>query len=244
MQVKDKSNILYGKKLVVCGDSFTQGDFTGFVDENGLQGKDSPVIFDPKQQMYKTYPWWIAERNDMELVNEALCGSTMALSKAHLADPEHVDISDRSPFALERYKKVPLDADYILLQFGLNDMHNTHLGSIDDETNETFFGGFNVVFEYFLTHIPYAKIGTVISNSGLNESYRQAIIAVSKKWGIPYLDLAGDDAIQATLKKNGMCEKAIELRNKVYHVSQKNMHPNLMGHKMISTAYEAFLRRI
>lgn len=244
MNAFDKSNILYGKKLVACGDSFTQGDFTGFVDENGLQGTDSPVIFDSKRQMYKTYPWWIAERNDMILINEALCGSTMALSKAYLEDPENVDISFRWPFALERYKKIPLDADYILLQFGLNDMHNTVLGGIDDQTNETFYGAFNVVLEYFLTNLPNAKIGTVISNSGLAQSYRQAIIDVSRKWGIPYLDLAGDDGVQATLKKDGMCEKAVVLRNKAYQVSEKNMHPNLKAHQMISTAYEAFLRRI
>lgn len=237
-------NILYGKKLVVCGDSFTQGDFTGFVDENGLQGQDSPVIFDQKRQMYKTYPWWIAERNDMELINEALCGSTMALTKAYLADPENNDISYRQPFALERYKKVPLDADYILLQFGLNDMRNTYLGSIDDATNETFYGAFNVVLEYFLCNMPYAKIGTVISNSGLDRAYQQAIIDVSRKWGIPYLDLHGDNSVQATLKKGGMCEKAIELRCKAYQVTEKNMHPNLKAHELISTAYEAFLRRI
>lgn len=244
MQTNDKSNILYGKKLVACGDSFTQGDFTGFIDADGLQGKDSPVIFDQKRQMYKTYPWWIAQRNDMVLINEALCGSTIALSKAYLADPENVDISDRNPFALERFKKVPLDADYILIQFGLNDAHNTHLGSIVDETNETFYGAFNVVLEYFLTNMPFAKIGTVISNSGLDQAYRQAIIDVSRKWGVPYLDLHADDSIQATLKKGGMCEKAIELRNRAYHVTEKNMHPNLKAHELISTAYEAFLRRI
>lgn len=244
METKDKCNILYGKKLVVCGDSFTQGDFTGFVDENGLAGTDSPVIFDQKRQVYKTYPWWIAERNDMELVNEALCGSTIALSKGHLEDPENVDISYRHPFALERYKKVPLDADYILLQFGLNDANNTNLGSIDDETIETFYGAFNVVMEYFLTNIPFAKIGTVVSNSGLKAEYRQAIIDVSRKWGIPYLDLHSDDSMQATLKKGGMCEKAVELRNKAYFVSEKNHHPNLKAHELMSTVYEAFLRRI
>ena len=244
METEDKSNILYGKKLVVCGDSFTQGDFTGFVDENGLSGTDSPVIFDPKRQVYKTYPWWIAERNDMELINEALCGSTMALSRAYLEDPGNVAMDFRHPFALERYKKVPLDADYILLQFGLNDASNTNLGSIDDETIETFYGAFNVVLEYFLTHIPYAKIGTVVSNSGLKAEYRQAIIDVSRKWGVPCLDLHSDEGSQATLKKGGMCEKAVELRNKVYRVSEKNHHPNLKAHELISSVYEAFLRRI
>lgn len=238
------SNILYGKKLVVCGDSFTQGDFTGYVDENGLSGKDSPVIYDKKRQMYKTYPWWIAERNNMELINEARCGSIMALSKEYLADTENKDINLKQPFSVERYKKVPLDADYVLLQFGLNDMFCCNLGSIDDETNETFYGAFNLVLEYFLTYMPYAKIGTVVSNSYLDRNYRQAIIDVSRKWGIPYLDLLEDDSVPSTLEKTSMCDKAKKLRINAFYVSEKNGHPNLKAHELMSTVYEDFLRRI
>ena len=238
------SNVLYGKKLVVCGDSFTEGDFSGFVDENGLKEKESPLVYDLKRQMYKTYSWWIAERNNMELINEAKCGSIMALSKEHLADVRNISVDDRHPFSLERYKKVPLDADYILIQFGLNDMFHCNLGTIDDETNETFYGAFNVVLEYLLEHIPFAKIGTVISNAYLGQDFRTAIIEVSKKWGVPYLDLLADDSVSATLKKTGMCDKAIELRNKVFFVSEKNRHPNAKAHELMSTVYEAFLRRI
>ena len=240
----NKSNILYGKKLVACGDSFTQGDFSGYVDENGLSGKDSPVIYDQNRKMYKTYPWWIAERNDMELINEARCGSIMALSREYLADRENKDINLKQPFSVERYKKVPLDADYVLLQFGLNDMFCCNLGSIDDQTNETFYGAFNIVLEYFLTYMPYAKIGTVVSNAYLDPDYRQAIINVSKKWGIPYLDLMADETISATLTKTGMCDKAVELRNKAFFVTEKNSHPNLKAHELMSTIYEDFLRRI
>ena len=39
-------NVLWGKKYFATGDSFTQGDFTGWVDENGLSGRNSPVIYD------------------------------------------------------------------------------------------------------------------------------------------------------------------------------------------------------
>ena len=214
------------------------------MDENGLSGKDSPVIYDKKRQMYKTYPWWIAERNNMELINEAKCGSIMALSKEYLADPENKNINLKQPFSVERYKKIPLDADYVLLQFGLNDMFCCELGSIDDETNETFYGAFNIVLEYFLTNIPFAKIGTVVSNSYLSRDYRQAIIDVSKKWGIPYLDLLEDDAVPSTLEKTGMCDRAKELRTKAFFVNEKNGHPNLKAHELMSTVYEDFLRRI
>ena len=244
MEIENAENILYKKKLVVCGDSFTAGSFTGFADENGRTMEESPVIYDAKRQLYKTYAWWIAERNQMELINEAKCGSTIALTKEHLADPQNVAIDDRQPFSLERYKKIPHDADYLLIQFGLNDRFNCHLGTIDDKTNETFYGAFNVVLEYFLENMPYAKIGTVISNGYLDHDFRNAIVEVSRKWGIPYLDLMEDGTVPATLKKPGMCERAIALRHKAFWVSEQNGHPNVKAHAFISSVYEAFLRRI
>lgn len=105
-------NILKGKKWTACGDSFTEGDFTGFVDENGLSGKNSPVIYDGNRGMYKTYPWWIAERNNMELVNEAKCGSKFT----------NVDNATSGNVFSLRYKNVPLDSDYITFMFGLNEV--------------------------------------------------------------------------------------------------------------------------
>ncbi len=216
------SNILYGKKLVTCGDSFTEGDFTGYVDEEGNSGKNSSVIYDTNKGMYKTYPWWIAERNDMTVINEAICGSIIALSKEYLASPDTVNIHNKQPFSVERYRAVPLDADYVLIQFGLNDMFACELGTIDDTTNETFYGAFNIVLEYFITNMPYAKIGTIVSNAYLSEPFRNAIKEVSVKWGIPYLDMMGDTSISTTLSKEGMCERAREIRDKQFKVSETN----------------------
>ncbi len=138
-------NVLYGKKYVSCGDSFTQGDFSGWTDENGLSGKNSPVIYDADWKVYKTYPWWIAKRNNMTLVNEALCGSIMPLSKQYIAyrdtgEGDAVAEGYRNPFSYKRYAAIPEDADYITFWFGINDASNTNLGTIDDTTNETFYG--------------------------------------------------------------------------------------------------------
>ncbi|MBR5296511.1 MAG: hypothetical protein IKU29_01420, partial [Parabacteroides sp.] len=66
------NNILTGKKWVACGDSFTHGDFTGYVDPDGLSGELSHYLYDSVRKVYKTYPYWIAERNNMTLVNEAI----------------------------------------------------------------------------------------------------------------------------------------------------------------------------
>lgn len=64
-------NVLYGKKYVACGDSFTAGDATGYTDAAGNTGTNSD-FYDQKLKAWKTYPWWIAKRNDMTLVNEAV----------------------------------------------------------------------------------------------------------------------------------------------------------------------------
>ena len=92
-------NVLYGKKYVACGDSFTAGDATGYTDAAGNTGMNSD-FYDQKLKAWKTYPWWIAKRNDMTLVNEAVSGSVFTNITGRL-----------SPFSVERYKAVPKDAD-------------------------------------------------------------------------------------------------------------------------------------
>lgn len=244
--IKISSNVLYGKKYVACGDSFTEGDFRGFVDENGLTGTNSPVIYDEEMRCYKTYPWWIAKRNNMALVNEAICGSTMALSKEYL-DGTNTDINYRSPFSLKRYKQVPLDADYLTLWFGLNET-STPLGTLQDTDNRTILGAWNIVLEYFITNMPYCKIGIVISDGYLNDTFANGIISVAEYWGIPYLDLRNDPKVPLMLGGRGgnikLNPKARELRNKAFYVTASNGHPNLKAHEYQSTFIENWLRSL
>lgn len=241
-----KSNVLYKKKWVACGDSFTEGDFNGFVDENGLSGRNSPVIFDAEMRCYKTYPWWIAKRNDMTLVNEAKCGSTMALSKEYL-DGTNPDINHRLPFSLSRYKQVPLDADYLTLWFGLNET-STPLGTLQDTDNRTILGAWNIVLEYFITNMPYCKIGIVISDGWLKDEFANGIISVAEYWGIPYLDMRNNPQIPMMLDGRGgkikLNPKAKQLRNKAFYVTSSNGHPNLEAHKYQSTFIENWLRSL
>ena len=238
------TNILFGKTLVACGDSFTEGDFSGWRDSEGRASKESPLIYDSEWQMYKTYPWWIAKRNNMKLKNVAKCGGTIAISKEHLNDPENVEIGSRHPFSLETYKNLGDDVDYILIMYGLNDMYHTNLGTIDDETNETFYGAFNVVYRYLITKYPFAKIGAIVCNAYLSDEYAEAVRETAVKWGIPYLDLLKDTGISTTLNKKGMCAEAVEIRNAQFHVSEKNRHPNHKAHELMSTYVEDFLRKI
>lgn len=230
-------NVLFGKKLVACGDSFTEGDFTGYTDENGLSGKNSPIIYDKVRGMYKTYPWWIAERNNMILVNEAKCGTTMTYI------PEYTNA-----FSETRYKNLPKDADYILIKFGINDEtghKNAPLGTIDDTTNATFYGAWNVILEYLITNHPWAKIGIIVTN-GTSENYANAIRESAKKWGIPYLDEANGENVPLLNRTNKsyVCKKAKDLRDAQMKVGETNGHPNVKAHEYESTIVENFLRSL
>lgn len=239
-----RDNVLWGKTLVACGDSFTAGDFTGYTDEQGHSGTSSTVIYDAVRACYKTYPWWIAERNNMELVNEARCGSTMALTKNYLNDPSAYPITASNPFSYERYKNLPDNIDYLTIMFGLNDMVACDLGTIDDTKNETFYGAFNVVLRYLIEKYPYTKIGLIVSNSYLSEEFRTAIKEVGVKWGVPCLDLMDDPGVPMTLSRTGACSEAVSLRKAQFEVSSSNGHPNIKAHECQSTYIEHFLRSL
>ena len=221
------SNYLYGKKYVACGDSFTAGDFTGI-------GKTEET-WDQEYQCYKTYPWWIAKRNSMTLVNEAICGTTMHNNGAENA------------FCVSRYKEIPADADYITLCFGLNEL-GAEIGTLADQTTDTVMGAWNVTLEYLLRHMPYAKIGIIIPDAYCTREMRDALIAVAKYWGIPWLDTKGDPKVP--LMMGGRYEDvpvndiASTIRNVSFMVSTSNTHPNAKAHEYRSTVIENFLRSL
>lgn len=234
-----ESNVLWGKKWFATGDSFTSG---------GSMEDDKYFTDGPYEGKIKTYPLFIARRNNMDCINDAISGSIMALSKNHLADPENVDINTKRPFSYQRYLSIPEDVDYITLWFGINDASNTNLGTIDDTTNETFYGAWNVVMEWILTNRPWAHVGIIITN-GSSKAYREAEREIAKKWGIPYLDMMGDDQVPVmTLgREDGLCTTAYNLRRSTFsvgHTPNGDSHPCWQAHEYESTFIEAFLRRL
>ncbi|MBE5746971.1 MAG: SGNH/GDSL hydrolase family protein [Clostridiales bacterium] len=228
-------NVLYGKKWVACGDSFTAGDFT-----NAPAGEQNTFTDQPYFGKNKVYPFFIGRRNSMRIVNEAVSGSTMAKSGA-----------GAGYFSAEngRYTQIPADTDYITLWFGINDEHhNVPIGEIDDATNETFYGAWNVVMEYLITNHPKAKIGIVITNGCLNTAYPKATRDIARRWGVGYLDINGDYKVPLMLR---VSEKT-EIPDSVHQLITKrqsvlygtNGHPNAAAHEYQSTFIEAWLRTL
>ena len=241
-----QDNILFGKKYVACGDSLTAGDFTGYTDENGKTGVLSDA-FSPEYGSYKTYPYWIASRNGMTLVNSGINGSVMAISKEYI-DGTQSAIDYRSPFSLQRYKDIPADADYITLWFGVNDKDHTYLGTISDTTNETFYGAWNVVLPYLMENHPKAKIGVVITFGIPDSPYTQAVREVAEKWGVPYFDFPRGKQSPIIIRNKdtdyAVDQSIVDWKFNYYSVAETNHHPNLIAHEYESTCLEAWLRSL
>ena len=228
----NKSNVLYGKKWVACGDSFTEGDFIDSLTNNYIF---TDGLYKGKN---KVYPYYIGDRNNMDIINEAKCGTTIT----------HIDGRDNA-FIDGRYKNIPTDADYITLRFGINDKgYNVPLGTIDDEVNNTFYGAWNIVLRYLITNHPTAKIGIIVSNGMQTEdTFPSAIIAVARKWGISYLDIAFDDKIPLVHRTNKdyVCQEAKDLRFNTFVVNPTtNWHPNEKAHEYESTFIENWLKSL
>lgn len=170
----------------------------------------------------------------MFLINEAISGTTM------------YNNGNSNAFSVYQYKKIPEDADYITLMFGLNEI-NAPIGTIDDTTNETVMGAWNITLEYIIKNHPYAKIGIIISDAWLSKSLYNAIIEIAKSWGIPYLDLRND--IKVPLGINGRLNNKVktkvrDLRNQAFQMTDSDSHPNPKGHEYRSTFIENFLRSL
>ena len=222
--------VLTGKKLVACGDSFTQ--YTNAQFSSGIYaGKN------------KTYPYLIGLRNNMTIENIAVSGSTLA-----------VNSGTQTKFSETLYTTIPEDADYILIKYGINDSHqNIPIGTINDNVNTTFYGAWNIVLSYIIEHHPLAKIGIIVSN-GLDYNasapdgsyYARATKDIAAKYGIPTLN-EWDDPNVPLLNRTGRTDVSEEIRtrrNETFRVSPTNTHENWQAQEYESSFVEDFLKRL
>jgi hypothetical protein len=236
-------NVLYGKKYVSAGDSFTVNTV-------------------------KPYPMWIAERNAMSLVNEAISGTTMAIHRNYFLDPENFDEENAKHFANKRYKAIPDDADYLTLCFGLNETGHwptnvndanyptehpelagtkiVPIGTSSDYTDKTTWGAWNLSLDYIIEHHPFLKIGIIIADAWMTQELHDTLIAIAKYWGIPYLDLKNGENVPLGISDRfyTTSSRARNLRTNAFRVSEDDSHPNLEAHKYRSTIIENFLRSL
>lgn len=243
----------YGKKWVVFGDSFTH---CGYNSEDGFDESVYKYQSGKFTGKYITYPYIIAERNNMEIVQYFAGGRTLA----NPADGSFLN-SITNPSGNCYYQTIPEDADYITIYLGINDSHHESgtsgtdgedvtgvipLGTIDDQDTSTFCGAWNVVLPWLMTNRPNAHIGIIVSNGCDRVEYRTATIAAAKKWGIPYLDLNGDERCPAMIRSKNpdVSDAAKAVINAKWRVTESNTHPNTAAHYFQSTFIENWLRTL
>lgn len=226
---------LYGKKWVACGDSFTHGDFTyyassdQYLDEGKYAGK------------YCVYPYIIGNRHNMDVLNIAANGSTISQNGSSSSSSCFT-----YPSTGKLYTAIPADADIITLWFGINDSYSdVQLGNIDDASNDTFYGAWNVALDYITQNYPFAKVGIFISNACKNATWPAAVETVAKKWGIPYLDIDAGRPLMITASSRNPASTAIKNRvNELQRCDVNNNHPNPSAHKFQSLFIEAWLKTL
>lgn len=136
------------------------------------------------------YPEMIGTANGMTVDNISLGGATIA-SGTGAVHCISTSISDMRS-----------DADYILLEGGVNDADmQVTLGSLtegyaDTLNTATFAGAFETMLKSAIARFPGKKIGFIITHKVSNRwdsrttnSYYNIAVAACEKWGIPYLDL-------------------------------------------------------
>lgn len=238
-----KPSPLRGKKWAVLGDSFTAGEDSGTLTDGIYKGQKI------------VYPYIIGNRTGIRILNYFEGGRTLA----YPADGTfHNSVTD--PNQNYYYQNIPADVDYITIYLGINDSHHAPassggdgedntgeipLGTASDNTTATYYGAWNVVLAWLRENRPFAHIGIIVSNGCDTADYRAAMIAMAKKYGIPYLDLNGDERTPAMIRaQNNDIPSTVKniIRDvQAVNVAGGNTHPNNAAHIYESTFIENFL---
>ena len=230
----DSQDVLYDKKYVALGDSFTHGDFTSSPTD------DYTITSGTYQGEYKVYPFLIGNRTKMDVTNLAVNGMTITnvggVSENYLSDS-----------VLEQ---IPEDVDYITIKIGINDdpdHQNAPLGTITSSDRTTFYGAWNYVMDYLITNYPQAKIGIIVSNGINSLDYINAELNIAKRYGVAFINEATDNNVPLLIRtmRTDVLSSVKTARNNYWEVLPgTNYHPNAKCHEYESTIIEDFLRRL
>lgn len=229
LQDVSNSNILFNKKYISIGDSFTSPSYS--------------------------YANVIAARNSMQFMNLGIGGSCIGYFRTSNLDDSDAptDINSVFSYWIDTLEEKLSAMEYVTIQYGLNELNLTteQIGEKTDAgglnvNRHTLWGAWNYVLKKFLTWNPRMKIGIILSDSWLSEQQRTTQLEIGKYWGIPCLDFKGDPSVPMLTggKTWETCEVARQLRNAAFTISETNSHPNEAGHAYRSTIVENFMRSL
>jgi hypothetical protein len=97
-----------------------------------------------------------------------------------------------------------------------------------------------------ITNRPNLKIGIIASNACETDDYRTATIAIAKKYGIPYIDLNGDERTPCMIRSTNadVASDIKTLRTNNWRISSTNSHPNEACQIYEASIIENFLRTL
>lgn len=242
-------NVLNHAKWYCGGDSYSEGDYTNSPNPESTKFTDG--IYAGKNKVYSRF---IALRNNMDLHLLAKCGATCGAWKEDVEAGTVDTPTHTNTFYYNQLPQILSNEDktfngYITLWFCINDGGHCTLGTIDDETVNTFYGALNWSAIQLITNFPLAKIGFIVSNNA-NSSYQQAVREVAQKWAIPYLDMEGDPQIPTISGNRKNQSIPVDPRVKTlrwdnnFRVASNNGHPNEKAHEYQSTFIENWLRSL
>lgn len=242
-------NVLNHAKWYCGGDSYSEGDYTNSPNPESTKFTDG--IYAGKNKVYSRF---IALRNNMDLHLLAKCGATCGAWKEDVEAGTVDTPTHTNTFYYNQLPQILSNEDktfngYITLWFCINDGSHCTLGTIDDETVNTFYGALNWSAIQLITNFPLAKIGFIVSNNA-NSSYQQAVREVAQKWAIPYLDMEGDPQIPTISGKRTNQDIPVDSRVRTlrwdnnFRVASNNGHPNEIAHEYQSTFIENWLRSL
>lgn len=233
------SDKLYGKVLCCVGDSITYG---AGMDAEGITNDSNITVYncnasgdftETTSNFLKSWGWQIASRHNMTFYNGGVSGSTMQ------------GLADKNGFSLAngRYTKLPGSIDYLLIWFGWNDTAYGTLGTISDNTNESYYGGFNVVLPYLINKYPYAKIGLIVP-FGTTAGHREAVRLLGNKWGVAVWDnYQGGTPLYFGKETSVGVDESIVTENKA-KFQANGAHPNYKGHRQLADMIEEWMKGI
>lgn len=148
-----------------------------------------------------------------------------------------------------RIDNIPLDTDILTIMGGTNDwVSRIDIGNLDDETRDTFIGGYKYMIEKIMTRIPKARIilmtppfGYYNTGVGTGETngvgknlieYINAVKSVAEYYKLPVINMYQDLGVNKFNKDNFLIVEDVQV------------HPNVEGGKRIAGLVIGELKRL
>lgn len=228
-------NPLWGKKISCNGDSICEGV--------GYPGGYVKII---------------AERNNMQWQNIGIGGGGVS--------PNVFDSMGKPRYCIsEGVKSMELDADYAIVEGGVNDATHCELkgypalgklteGYSGPFDKSTFIGAFEFMLRELTVRFAGKKIGYIAVHqcSGkfrptykAEDNFYLAAIRCCKKWGVPYLDLTATVPPISYLRTKLGADPALNFISEESTKNNDGTHPNLYGYeKYYCDKIEAWLKTL